>query len=65
MQPVGGFSVNDVPKIPPACDLKHDYPIVIAKGAEVQKNLYDGAWGERCLNDPKGLKRPAIIDRRS
>lgn len=40
-----------------------DDAVVVIKDAMPEKDIHDFARFERCLNDPEGLKGPAIINR--
>jgi hypothetical protein len=63
IQPIGRILVDHPPKVPDPGYLKHNDSVVIIKDSEPEKHIDDFAGFQRCLNDPEGLKGPAIINR--
>lgn len=62
-QPVRSLLGVDAPEGSFAGNLKNDDAVVIVNDTFRSQDSYDLRWGPRCLNDPDGLKRPAIINR--
>lgn len=62
-EPVGGFLGVDAPESSFASDFQHDDAVVLVNDFVRSQDAYDLSWGPRCLNDPDGLKGPAIIHR--
>lgn len=62
-EPSRRILIDYAPEVSDTSYLKHDDAVVIIEDTEAQKRIDYLAGLERCLNDPNGLKGPAIINR--